>query len=421
LSELAELLSPRGEITALGQTNGDRVGFAAYKPAPRKGRVVFYGGASWEPWSPSSINTTGLGGSETALVQVSARLAREGWDVRVYSGAEPGLYAGALWRPFTAWDPTDDPDLLVVSRLCHVFDNPVGAKRTALWCHDNSYHGQLTEERADKIDHIVTLSDWQRERFADLYPFAADKLAVIRNGITVSGIGDPTDDRYPDADAPFEKRKPRCVYSSSADRGLDIMLELWPQIRERVPDAELHVFYGFDVLDRVAIANPALVAYKQHVLKLAADAGGEQGGVFLRGRVGQKDLIAEMQQARVWSYPTGFLETSCIGAMEARAAGLAIVTSKLGALVETVGRHGCLVPWRKPEDEPYNRTKTYRRAFVDLVSTALSDQDVWEKLHAAAREGVEQLDWSERIPEWETLAFTASVPVETRQAEPQAA
>lgn len=411
LSELAEIMSARGEITALAETAGDRVGFASYKPAPRKGRVVFYAGAGWEPWSPASLNTTGLGGSESALVQISARLARAGWDVRVYSGADPGLYAGAVWRPFTAWDPTDECDLLVVSRLVHVFDNPIGARRTALWCHDHSYPDQLTKARAAKIDEVIVLSDWQRERFERLYPYLEGKLRLIRNGITLHGIGDTDDDRYPDAERPFAARNPRCVYSSSADRGLDVMLELWPQIRARVPDAELHVFYGFDVLDRVAILNPALVAYKQHVLGLAAAAGGEDGGVFLRGRIGQRDLAAEMQQARVWSYPTGFLETSCIGAMEARAAGLAIVTSDLGALAETVGTHGHLISWPTGEDEPHNRSDAYRREFVDAAVAALTDETFWSRLHAAALDGVAELDWSERVPEWEQIAAPVAVAI----------
>lgn len=68
LAELADMLLPRGEIKAMGETDGDRVGFVSYTPRPRHGRIVFYAGPSWEPWSPASINTTGLGGSETALV-----------------------------------------------------------------------------------------------------------------------------------------------------------------------------------------------------------------------------------------------------------------------------------------------------------------------------------------------------------------
>jgi glycosyltransferase involved in cell wall biosynthesis len=150
-------------------------------------------------------------------------------------------------------------------------------------------------------------------------------------------MGEP---RFPDAERSFAERKPRCV--------LLVVGGSWPRRDARpvaadpgaVPDAELHVFYGWDVFDRVAFANPGLLAYKQQVLAQAAALGGEAGGIFLRGRVGQKQLADELQQARVWSYPTAFLETSCIGAMEARAAGVPLVTSALGALNETVGSHG---------------------------------------------------------------------------------
>jgi SAM-dependent methyltransferase len=218
MHELAEILNRRGEVEQFEFTDGDRVAFASYIPKPKKGKIIFYAGGSWEPWAPQSINTTGLGGSETALVQVAARMAQEGYEVKVYSGAEPGLVVGTMWRPFSAWDPTEECDLLVVSRMPHVFDNPLGAKRTALWCHDHSYPDALTPERAEKIDQIIVLSDWQRDRFARLYPFLEDKLTVIRNGITVADSSTGSS-RFPDADAPFAERKPRCVFSSSADRG----------------------------------------------------------------------------------------------------------------------------------------------------------------------------------------------------------
>jgi glycosyltransferase involved in cell wall biosynthesis len=401
MHELAEMLNSRGDVEQLEFTDGDRVGFASYTPRKKKGKIVFYAGGSWEPWSPVSISTTGLGGSETALVQVSHRLAREGYEVKVFSGADPGLTLGALWRPFTSWDPTEECDLLVVSRLPYVFDNPLGAKRTALWCHDHSYPGAMTEERAEKMDSVIVLSEWERDRFATLYPYLEDKLEVIRNGITV-------DDRYADSDRLFSERKPRCVFSSSADRGLDVMLEVWPEIREKVTDAELHVFYGFDVMDRVALQNPELSAYKMAILQRVEQLGGEDAGIHLRGRIGQRDLVTEMQEARVWSYPTAFLETSCIGAMEARASGLALVTSDLGALHETVGDHGNLIAWAEDETEPHNQSDEYKAEFVERVADLLTSEKAWNAWHERAREGVDELDWDLRIPQWEALV-TAEV------------
>jgi glycosyltransferase involved in cell wall biosynthesis len=401
LHELAQIILRRGEIDQLEETNGDRVGFVAYTPKAKKGTVTFYAGQSWEPWSATSLKDGGIGGSETALVQVATRMASDGWLVKVYSGAEPGLLGGVLYRPFSAWDPTEQVDLLVVSRMPHVFDNPVGAKQTALWCHDHSYD-TLTPARAEKIDHIVVLSEWQYDRFARLYPWAEDRLTIIRNGISLRDWFGT--DNYPMASRAFKARKPRLVYSSSADRGLDVLLDLWPRIREQVPKAELHAFYGFETLDRVAQVNPQLAAYKAALLSKVQELGGEDGGIFLRGRVGQAVLADEMQQARVLAYPTAFLETSCITAMEARAAGLAIVTSDLGALTETVGEHGHLIAWPGEETFAVNRDVGYQDEFVAAVVARLTQANLWEIWHRAALKGRDELDWSERIPQWEALA-----------------
>jgi glycosyltransferase involved in cell wall biosynthesis/2-polyprenyl-3-methyl-5-hydroxy-6-metoxy-1,4-benzoquinol methylase len=404
IHELSQMIMARGSLETLELQHDDHVAFVAYKPTPRKGKVTFYAGASWEPWSPRSVNDGGLGGSETALIHLSIQMAQDGYQVTVYSGAEPGIAGGVLFRPHTAWDPTDDCDLLIVSRIPHVVDNPVRAKATALWCHDNQYDGLLTEERAQKFTHIVCLSDWQRSRFEARYPYAAEKLRVIRNGISLTALGEP---RFPDQARPFAERAPRCVYSSSADRGLDVMLTVWPEIRARVPDAELHVFYGFDVFDRVAQANPQLHAFKQAILARVDELGGEDGGVHLRGRVGQKQLADEMQQARVLSYPTAFLETSCIVAMEARAAGLPIVTSDLGALHETVGEHGLLITWGNDETEQTNQTPDYQEAFVAKVTAMLLDEKQWGRWHRKAIQGVDGITWESRLPEWTALVPAA--------------
>jgi glycosyltransferase involved in cell wall biosynthesis len=417
-TQFSEQLIERGKVEDFRVHHEGRLTFASYTPRTPLSRISFYAGGSFESWSPAQIRQAdeegrvGLGGSETALVQVATRLAARGHRVIVYSGADEGLFGGVLYRPFTAWDPTREDDLLIVSRLAHVFDNPIGAKRTALWCHDHSYPGQLTEERVEKIDAIIVLSEWQHERFTRLYPFAEERLVLIRNGIQFFEA-DGTE-RYAQGAQPFGKRKPRVVYSSSADRGLDVLLDMWPRIKERVPKAELHVYYGFDVLERIAFAHhdPNLIAFKTHVLGQVAALGAEEGGVFLHGRTGQQELADDMMKSRVLGYPTAFMETSCITAMEARAAGLAIVTSDLGALAETVGDHGTLVPWVNADGEaeeefPVTRQPAYQEAFVNAVCGALTNGKAWRQLHVRAVTNARENDWDERIDEWEALALVA--------------
>jgi len=35
------------------------------------------------------------------------------------------------------------------------------------------------------------------------------------------------------------------IYTSSYDRGLEHLLKMWPDVKKAVPDAELHIFYGW--------------------------------------------------------------------------------------------------------------------------------------------------------------------------------
>jgi len=408
-NQLGDMLLERGKVEDMRIHAGGRLTFASYTPRPARSKIVLYAGAQWEPWSPESLREGGIGGSETALVQVATRLAARGHHVRVYSSAVEGLYGGALYRPFTAWDPTEEVDLLIVSRLAHVFDNPmVGAKQSALWCHDHSYPDVLTEERASKVDRIVVLSDWHRKRFAKLYPFTRRRLRVIRNGISLREI-ETGENRYSHASRKFSARRPRVIYSSSPDRGLEVLLDVWPRIREQAPKAELHVFYGFETIDRMSSSNPSLQMLKRSLLTKVAQLGGEKGGVYLRGRVGQVELADEMQRARVLAYPTAFLETSCITAMEARAAGLPIVTSDLGALRETVGEHGYTIAWARNEDKPCNHSPEYQDRFVRQVVGMMTDKALWTFWHQRALgtgeygPAADENDWEHRVDDWEAL------------------
>ena len=397
--ELGAILASRGSIENMIVHDEGRLTYAAWKPGRKKGKVIFYAPGAYEQWSAESINATGIGGSETCLIYLALGLAEREMDVRVYSDAKPGVIGNTIWRPSSAFDPTEEADAIIVSRHPGAFNVELHAPIRALWCHDATYGEMMNPRLAERMTDVICLSDWSQRSFEEQYPFLAGKTRVIRNGISlVSGKGDP---KFPNGDRTFGERKPRCIYSSSADRGLDKLLEWWPRIRRIVPDAELHVFYGWETLDRAAIMRPDLLAFKAKILELLSAAGGEQGGIFMRGRIGQNALYSEMQEARVWSYPTYFAETSCIGAMEARAAGLALVTSDHAALHETVGEHGLLLT--VGDSYTPELDTDYEDKFVGAVAKLLADEETWTRWHTVAREGIEDLTWARRLDDWMAL------------------
>ena len=104
----------------------------------------------------------------------------------------------------------------------------------------------------------------------------------------------------------------------------------------------------------------------------------------------QDELAKEFLSAGVWAYPTTFLEVSCITAMEAMAAGCAILTSDCGALPETVGDRGILV-------KGHLNTEPYQRQFVGHLISLLQN-DPWR-----AEWGKKGLDHARSLS-WELVA-----------------
>lgn len=189
------------------------------------------------------------------------------------------------------------------------------------------------------------------------------------------------------------KKRNKLVYSSSANRGLDVLLDVFPRIRAEVPDAELHVFYGFESWEATArmtgnTTELAVIAeYKRRLENTA--------GVVVRGRVSQAELAREMMTAKVWSYPTGFTETYCCGVVEAQAAGCIPVTSALAALTET-GRWGVLLPGP-------NTAIDYQDAFVREVVGLLKNDERHAAVAAAGRQWALRLSWESLAVEWASM------------------
>ena len=177
------------------------------------------------------------------------------------------------------------------------------------------------------MDSILCLSQWHRQNLRQKYPFVEDdKYTIIGNGI------DPT--RFDGFDGK-ETRENRVIYASSPDRGLEQVLEYWPEIRKRT-GAELHVFYDFNNFDLMG-GDPD---FKKKIREAATAEG-----VVWRGRIGQAALAREMMKAKAYFYPGPhpFNETFCISVVEAQAAGCIPVTRDNGALPET-NKYGFVLP-----------------------------------------------------------------------------
>lgn len=344
--------------------------------------VVFACGPTVETWNPRTVAEGGIGGSETAVVEVSRRLAAVGHHVRVYTDCgEPGVYDGVWWMPSEHLRDAGDCDVAVVWRNGKLLEFFRQAKARVVWAHDVAVH-ELSSERALLADRVFGLTDWHCEQLRKLHGLHPAQMFRTRNGLDLArfegcGSRDPH----------------KAVYSSSPDRGLPALLDMWPKIRARVPDAQLSVLYGFQGIEKMAAETRNEMA--RYLVESMKRKMRELPGVTYHGRVDQKTLAREMLSAGVMAYPTWWVETSCISMMEAQAAGLRIVTSPLAALKETVGERGVLVEGDWLSDD-------YQAKFVDAVVDAMLRPEDGDraKLQAYARQN---FSWDGVVEEWLAL------------------
>lgn len=179
----------------------------------------------------------------------------------------------------------------------------------------------------------------------------------------------------------------KLFYGSSYDRGLDILLKLWPRIIEKYPDATLDVAYGWDLFIKGYANNPERMAWMEKINKLMT-----QKGITHHGRVG-KDNLSEIRKAcGIWVYPTYFAEINCITALESQRDGLVPVTMNDFALKETVGSGS------RVDGDIYDEET--QEAWLTELFKYMGDEKLWKKESNTGKEFAKGYEWSLIAERW---------------------
>lgn len=351
-------------------------------------KVHLYHPIHFECWDYRAVDT-GIGGSETHQIEMAWRLAQRGHEVISYAPLPDDCerqWRGTEWRKLEE-ATFEEPGLWVIYRSPGTMDQIEPRPDQSFWllCQDENY--AMTEEQAEKFDRIVVLCATQGRNIVRGKPFLEGKIWQSSNGIRCDLI------REVEAEGIPERNPFRLMYASSPDRGLENLLWIFRRAREYVPELELHAFYGFKNMEKLEEKYPRFAKIRQQIKKDA-----NQPGVFLHGRVPQKELYREWLKTSLWVYSTNFTETSCITCMEAQALGAIPVTNPLWALSENVG-HGIFI-----EGDATDRLTRCRyageivRIFLDenLRSQLSNGMMEWARL---------RYNWERIIDQWEAEWF----------------
>ena len=182
------------------------------------------------------------------------------------------------------------------------------------------------------------------------------------------------------------KRNPYwCLTTSSYDRGNQHLLEMWPDIKKAVPQAELHIAYGWQLFDKFYSDNPSSMAWKSRMEEMM-----KADGITHHGRLSQPEIMKWYKKCGLWTYPTHFGEINCISALKAQCWGAVPVIVNYAALKTSV-------KWGKKVEGDIYEPET-KEAYKKALIKALTDHEWQEKVRA------EMMPEAQKLFSWEVTA-----------------
>lgn len=284
-------------------------------------------------WDPFDTDR-GLPGSEECAIYATQELAARGHKVTVYMNPpEDSIwrsnFSNPKWIPENLWNSPENIekyDLVLMWRRTDLSTGKKRGKIVVFWPHD-SFYNIPKETKFPSFDGVFLLSNHHRNQLNRIEGFCTIPYTISGNGIVPSQFDDPS-----------KSTNPLSIgYFSNYSRGLEILIGIWPIIKKLFPKATLSICYGRQTWN---LMTPQKLS---KLVKKIEDY--ESLGVTEHGKIGHLELAEIMKNTSIWAYPcTDAGETFCITAVKCQAAGCIPVTSRIGALNETVDYEASTIP-----------------------------------------------------------------------------
>ena len=332
------------------------------------------------PYDIRDIKSRDLSGSESFFFSVLRGLVAAGHELDVYGfWREDVVFEGATYKAFRDQRPehftVEAPESYSLAVVWNEPDYlpafPPSVKRVCFQqLNDFSYCRR--EGWAESMDLCFFPSKTHLAHVQRNWPMVAlEKCRVLSNCLNAGKPGEVARDPK------------RMVYCSSPDRGLHWALDFFSEIRVRVPDATLHVFYRYqDWYERMRGLYPDELGNRARYCNAVFDRLGRKGenGLFLEGPVSTKEMSEQLQRARLLLYPcdtVAFTEGFGVAVLDACAAGALPIISDADAFAEVYTGVAHVLPGK-----PGSR----RTEWIESTVRALTDDAFFEQVTARCKE-----------------------------------
>jgi UDP-glucose:(glucosyl)LPS alpha-1,2-glucosyltransferase len=263
---------------------------------------------------------------------------------------------------------------IILSRVTEVDSSKI----RILWCHDlpeDPIYRHLADGGWKNFHRLVFVSNWQMQRFINIFNIPWSKCHVLQNAIEpIAPHGKPIGHI-------------RLGYWSTPDRGLGTLFTVFTRLAQLHTNLYLDVFSSFDIYGRPD---------QNAEFETLFDECRAHPHIRYHGAVANAALREALKSIHILAYPSTFQETSCIVLMEAMSAGILAVHPNLGALYETAANQTLMYQY---QDRPGDHAGLFAN-FLNLAITHYDSPSTRTQLAQQKAYCDSTYDWGIRQQEW---------------------
>jgi hypothetical protein len=303
------------------------------KSSYHKPLFIFVADGGFNKWSGLNILSTGVGGSETYIIEMARYIQKHGkFQVIVFCKCErEENFEGVEYKELSKFVQFVNENYVqhcMVSRFSEYL--PVAYKgyveNVYLVLHDLGPSGNVIQMDR-KLKNIFCLTEWHVQYFTEQFKDLASLTVPFYYGIDFNKFRNDT----------VVKQPYKFIYSSFPNRGLLPLLQMWPSIYNMNNKASLHIFSDVNGT-WVNNIDPEHMKEIRRLLQQYMNMN-----INYHGWVDKKTLAEAWLSADIWFYPCIFMETFCLTALEAALTKTLVFTNDLAALQNTVGDRGIVI------------------------------------------------------------------------------
>jgi len=313
-------------------------------------------------FSPDRIDKKPTGGILNSLTLVPQYLASKGHEVYVSCTCpKKSKVNGVTYLPLSHKEKIPKWDVVVFNRnglnnQMVSYSKSIGAK-VVWWLHDIVDFRYLEDGSYKHVDKIIALSEYCKKSYSEFYDLPKKLFAIIPNGV----------DKQMFHPGPYKDRKKyKLIMASSPIKGYLPIEQTWQNVKRHFPEAELYIYSNQNLHEGLSNTD-AMDGFLK---------GMEGLGANILQPVRQSVLADIMRGSWILLMPNGYPEICSNLLLQARACGLPVVTTNIGANPEFIenGVNGII-----SEDYPHDLwlwVKKYVEATVNLCQNDKQHEEI---------------------------------------------